>query len=112
LLCVPARPATTPFLLDVVVFVDCNSTSNIGTLQSMSIEHTYTRLGTSKLVTDEVWLDSAGCHHILSVRTCCFFVLNYVGLGQPSVKMHPQQNKQKRELVVLRPGNLVETWLS
>ena len=49
-----AWPATTPFLLDVVVFVDAISISNVGTLQSMSIEHTYTCLGTSKLVTDEV----------------------------------------------------------
>ena len=79
-----ARPATTPFLLDVVIFVDAISISNIGTLQSMSIEHTYTRLGTSKLVTDEVWLDSAAEKPHFKRAYPCFFVLNYVGLWQPS----------------------------
>ena len=75
-----AWPATTPFLLDVVVFVDAISISNIGTLQSMSIEHTYTCLGTSKLVTDEVWLDSAAEKPHFKHAYLCFFVLNYVGL--------------------------------
>ena len=70
-----AWPATTPFLLDVVVFVDAISISNIGTLQSMSIEHTYTCSGPSKLVTDEVWLDKCAEKPHFKRAYPCFFVL-------------------------------------